>query len=147
MKVDLSNEVLNIDFDQGAARISQVKVGGRKKNLLVQHGQVRQCRIKPSQHFYTSNFDLLTKVLFSNIGNNYCFLLKKPISCRKVALIYSKSANRLQPKQRPQFKICYSFHMRYYVNLNPTWHKNSESSKLKHSNLLNDKGVFKFDLS
>ena len=28
--MDLSNEVLNIDFDQGAAKISEVKVGGRK---------------------------------------------------------------------------------------------------------------------
>ena len=26
---DLSNEVLNIDFSQGAAKISKVKVGGR----------------------------------------------------------------------------------------------------------------------
>ena len=27
-EVDLSNEVLNIDFGQGAAKISEVKVGG-----------------------------------------------------------------------------------------------------------------------
>ena len=27
-KIDLSNEVLNIDFNQGAAKISEVKVGG-----------------------------------------------------------------------------------------------------------------------
>ena len=26
-EIDLSNEVLNIDFDQGAAKISEVKVG------------------------------------------------------------------------------------------------------------------------
>ena len=31
--MDLSNEVLNIDFDQGAAKISEVKVGVRKKYL------------------------------------------------------------------------------------------------------------------
>ena len=30
-EMDLSNEALNIDFDQGAAKISVVKVGGRKK--------------------------------------------------------------------------------------------------------------------
>ena len=29
--MDLSNEVLNNDFGQGAAKISEVKVGGRKK--------------------------------------------------------------------------------------------------------------------
>ena len=31
--MDLLNEVLNIDFGQGAAKISEVKVGGRKKYL------------------------------------------------------------------------------------------------------------------
>ena len=31
--MDLSNEVLNIDFGQGAAKLSEVKVGGRKKYL------------------------------------------------------------------------------------------------------------------
>ena len=31
MNLDLPNEVLNIDFGQGAAKISEVKVGGRKK--------------------------------------------------------------------------------------------------------------------
>ena len=30
-EVDLSNEVLNIDFDQGTAKISEVKVGLQKK--------------------------------------------------------------------------------------------------------------------
>ena len=29
-KVDLSNEALNIDFGQGAAKVLEVKVGGRK---------------------------------------------------------------------------------------------------------------------
>ena len=29
--MDLSNEVLNIDFGQGATKISEVKFGGRKK--------------------------------------------------------------------------------------------------------------------
>ena len=38
-EVDLSNEVLNIDFGQGAAKISEVKVGGRKKYLP--RGRVR----------------------------------------------------------------------------------------------------------
>ena len=32
-KIDLSNEVLNIDFGQGAAKIPGVKVGGQKKYL------------------------------------------------------------------------------------------------------------------
>ena len=31
-EIDLSNEVLNIDFDQGAAKISEVKVGVRKNS-------------------------------------------------------------------------------------------------------------------
>ena len=38
--IDLSNEVINIDFGQEAAKISVVKVGGRKKYLpayLVPH--------------------------------------------------------------------------------------------------------------
>ena len=34
-EVDLSNEVLNIDFGQEAAKISEVKVGGRKKHLSI----------------------------------------------------------------------------------------------------------------
>ena len=32
-EIDLSNEVLNFDFDEGAAKISKVKVGGGKKYL------------------------------------------------------------------------------------------------------------------
>ena len=32
-EINHSNEVLNIDFGQGAAKISEVKVGGRKKYL------------------------------------------------------------------------------------------------------------------
>ena len=34
-EIYLSNEVLNIDFGQGTAEISKVKVRGRKKHLLV----------------------------------------------------------------------------------------------------------------
>ena len=34
-EIDLLNEVLNIDFGQEAAIISEVKVGGRKKYLLI----------------------------------------------------------------------------------------------------------------
>ena len=33
-EIDLSNEVLKIDFGQRAAKISKVKVGGEKKYLL-----------------------------------------------------------------------------------------------------------------
>ena len=31
--MDLSNKVLNIDFGQGAAKISEVKVGGQRKYI------------------------------------------------------------------------------------------------------------------
>ena len=34
-KIDFSNEVLNNDFWQEAAKISEVKVGGRKKHLPI----------------------------------------------------------------------------------------------------------------
>ena len=39
--MDLSNEVLNIDFGQGAAKISEVKVGGKKKKIC------RSARLEP----------------------------------------------------------------------------------------------------
>ena len=32
-EVDLLNEVLNIDFDWGAAKISEIKAGNQKKNI------------------------------------------------------------------------------------------------------------------
>ena len=35
-EIDLSNEVLNIDFGQGAAKIPEVKVGVQKKYLPTQ---------------------------------------------------------------------------------------------------------------
>ena len=31
-EIDLSNEALNIHFDKGAARISEVKIGDQKKS-------------------------------------------------------------------------------------------------------------------
>lgn len=34
-EIDLSNEVLNINFGQGTAEISEVKAGGRKKYLPI----------------------------------------------------------------------------------------------------------------
>ena len=34
-EIGLSNEVLNIDFCQEAAKISEIKVGGRKKHLPI----------------------------------------------------------------------------------------------------------------
>ena len=40
--MDLSNEVLNIDFGQEAAKIQEVKVGGQKKYLPI--GPVRTHR-------------------------------------------------------------------------------------------------------
>ena len=33
--MDLSNEVLNIDFGQEAAKIQEVKIGGKKKYLPI----------------------------------------------------------------------------------------------------------------
>ena len=33
IEIDLSNEVLNIDFNQGAVKILEVKVGAQKKYL------------------------------------------------------------------------------------------------------------------
>ena len=33
--MDLSKEVLNIDFGRGAAKVSEVKVGGQKKYLPI----------------------------------------------------------------------------------------------------------------
>ena len=33
--MDLSNEVLNIDFDQESAKVSEVKLGGKKKYLPI----------------------------------------------------------------------------------------------------------------
>ena len=34
-EIDLSNEILNFDFGQEGAKISEVKVRGRKKNLPI----------------------------------------------------------------------------------------------------------------
>ena len=59
-KVDLSNEVLNIDFGQEAAKISVVKVGGQKKRSA----NAVDCRRSGSNpaawqiFFSSSNFDL-----------------------------------------------------------------------------------------
>ena len=39
--MDLTNEALKIDFGQEAANISEVKVGGQKKNLPDQPGPGR----------------------------------------------------------------------------------------------------------
>ena len=40
-ETDLSNEVLNIDFGQGAAKISEVKVGGQKTYLPISPARTR----------------------------------------------------------------------------------------------------------
>ena len=34
-EIDLKNEILNIDFGLKAAKISEVKIGGRKKHLPI----------------------------------------------------------------------------------------------------------------
>ena len=52
-EVDLLNEVLNIDFGQGAAKISEVKVGVQKKylpNCLVRTHRSRVSRV--SRYFF-----------------------------------------------------------------------------------------------
>ena len=56
----LLNEVLNIDFGQGAAKISKVKVGGRKKYLLTWPTPGAFVRTEMNQQFFfsTSKFDL-----------------------------------------------------------------------------------------
>ena len=43
--MDLLNEVLNMDFGQGAAKISEVKVGVRKKSARAAGPQVHWSRI------------------------------------------------------------------------------------------------------
>jgi len=45
-EIDLTNEVLNTDFGQGAAKISKVKVGGRKKYLPTQPTQGASVRTR-----------------------------------------------------------------------------------------------------
>ena len=60
-ELDLSNEVLNIHFGQGTAKISEVKVGGRKKKSAGSVGpRVQRIRIWSSWWFLlsVSNFDL-----------------------------------------------------------------------------------------
>ena len=58
-ELDLSNNVLNIYFDQGASKISKFKIGGRKKICQVSQllrGIVESGRV--DAFFSTSNFDL-----------------------------------------------------------------------------------------
>ena len=58
-EIDLSYEVLNIDFGQGAAKISEVKVGVRKKYMPVSLVQIYAPRfVRVGRFFFTSNFDL-----------------------------------------------------------------------------------------
>ena len=58
--MDLSNEELKIDFGQGAAKISDVKVGGRKKYLPTRPapGASVSNPTRGQIFFSTSNFDL-----------------------------------------------------------------------------------------
>ena len=60
MKRHLSNKVLNIDFGQEAAKISEVKVGGQKKISDDQPSSNPSARGWLSRQilFSTSNFDL-----------------------------------------------------------------------------------------
>ena len=70
--VDLLNDVLNIDFSQGAAKFSEVKAGGWKKYLLTSSASVR---IGLSQQFFfqppTLTFDIFvapcSKLKFSTL--------------------------------------------------------------------------------
>ena len=51
-EIELSYEVLNIDFGQGAAKISDVKVGGQKKFLPSGPVRTRFARAGPSAEFF-----------------------------------------------------------------------------------------------
>ena len=58
--MDFLNEALNIDFGQGTAKISEVKVGGQKEISADQPGSNPCARDRPRRQifFFTSNFDL-----------------------------------------------------------------------------------------
>ena len=60
-EVDLSNEVLNIHFGQGTAKISEVKVRGRKKIADWARFETEACTPGAAlpDFFSTTNFDLL----------------------------------------------------------------------------------------
>ena len=51
-EIDLSNEVLNIDFGQEAAKISEVKVGVRKKYLPTQSTAGAWVRTRPLGRYF-----------------------------------------------------------------------------------------------
>ena len=57
--MDLSYEVLNVDFGQGAAKILEVKVGGQKIYLLTRPtpGALVSNWARRQNFFLTSNFD------------------------------------------------------------------------------------------
>ena len=55
--LDLSNELLNIDFGERAAKLSEVKVGGWKK---ICQFSVRRI-LRRLQSFFTSNFEKVSK--------------------------------------------------------------------------------------
>ena len=59
-EIDPSNEVINIAFGQGAAKISEHKVGGQKKYLLTQPdpGALVSKMAKLADIFLSSNFYL-----------------------------------------------------------------------------------------
>ena len=58
--MDLSNEVLNIDFGQGATKISEVKVGGKKNFSPTQlaPGVAVSNQASRQIFFSTSNYDI-----------------------------------------------------------------------------------------
>ena len=60
-EVDFSNEVLNIDFGQGAAKLSEVKVGGQKEIADLAGFETEEARTPGAalaDFLSTSNFDL-----------------------------------------------------------------------------------------
>ena len=67
-EIDLSNEVLDIYFGQGAAKISEVKVGGQKKYQPTQPtpGASVRTELVVKYFFSTSNFDLFLQPLDKN---------------------------------------------------------------------------------
>ena len=51
-EIDLSNEVLNIDFDQGTVKISEVKVGGQKKYLPISPVRTHVPRVSQVDRYF-----------------------------------------------------------------------------------------------
>ena len=60
--MDLSNEKLKIDFGQGAVKISDVKVGGRKKYLPTQPPWVHRSRTQQVGRYFFQPLTLTSDI-------------------------------------------------------------------------------------